>query len=248
MIRFLLLLVLLLGLAGDGDKDGRRGNAHYKSGNYEAAADAYYRGLAAYETGTPDAAYYGLQNNLGAALHQQGDFALARPAFARAMETAPSQADFARAAYNAGNNAFREEQAEAALDFYKKALLANPANADAKFNYEFVKRRQQQQQQQGQGENQDQQDGENQDENQQGENQQNQDQQNQEQQQEGQNQEPQEGEQPQNTEPQPQPETPDQLSRQQAERILQALENEEEQLLREVQKVKGRPRRVEKDW
>ncbi len=248
MIRFLLLLVLLLGLAGDGDKDGRRGNAHYKSGNYEAAADAYYRGLAAYETGTPDAAYYGLQNNLGAALHQQGDFALARPAFARAMETAPSQADFARAAYNAGNNAFREEQAEAALDFYKKALLADPANADAKFNYEFVKRRQQQQQQQGQGENQDQQDGENQDENQQGENQQNQDQQNQEQQQEGQNQEPQEGEQPQNAEPQPQPETPDQLSRQQAERILQALENEEEQLLREVQKVKGRPRRVEKDW
>ncbi len=248
MIRFLLLLVLLLGLAGDGDKDGRRGNAHYKSGNYEAAADAYYRGLAAYETGTPDAAYYGLQNNLGAALHQQGDFALARPAFARAMETAPSQADFARAAYNAGNNAFREEQAEAALDFYKKALLADPANADAKFNYEFVKRRQQQQQQQGQGENQDQQDGENQDENQQGENQQNQDQQNQEQQQEGQNQEPQEGEQPQNAEPQPQPETPDQLSRQQAERILQALENEEQQLLREVQKVKGRPRRVEKDW
>ncbi len=250
MIRFLLLLVLLLGLAGDGDKDGRRGNAHYKSGNYEAAADAYYRGLAAYETGTPDAAYYGLQNNLGAALHQQGDFALARPAFARAMETAPSQADFARAAYNAGNNTFREEQAEAALDFYKKALLADPANADAKFNYEFVKRRleQQQQQQQGQGENQDQQDGENQDENQQGENQQNQDQQNQEQQQEGQNQEPQEGEQPQNAEPQPQPETPDQLSRQQAERILQALENEEEQLLREVQKVKGRPRRVEKDW
>ncbi len=248
MIRFLLLLVLLLGLAGDGDKDGRRGNAHYKNGNYEAAADAYYRGLAAYETGTPDAAYYGLQNNLGAALHQQGDFALARPAFARAMETAPSQADFARAAYNAGNNAFREEQAEAALDFYKKALLADPANADAKFNYEFVKRRQQRQQQQGQGENQDQQDGENQDENQQGENQQNQDQQNQEQQQEGQNQEPQEGEQPQNAEPQPQPETPDQLSRQQAERILQALENEEEQLLREVQKVKGRPRRVEKDW
>ncbi len=248
MIRFLLLLVLLLGLAGDGDKDGRRGNAHYKNGNYEAAADAYYRGLAAYETGTPDAAYYGLQNNLGAALHQQGDFALARPAFARAMETAPSQADFARAAYNAGNNAFREEQAEAALDFYKKALLADPANADAKFNYEFVKRRQQQQQQQGQGENQDQQDGENQDENQQGENQQNQDQQNQEQQQEGQNQEPQEGEQPQNAEPQPQPETPDQLSRQQAERILQALENEEQQLLREVQKVKGRPRRVEKDW
>jgi hypothetical protein len=41
---------------------------------------------------------------------------------------------------------------------------------------------------------------------------------------------------------------PDQLSRAQAVRILQALQNEEEQLLREVQKIKGRPRRVEKDW
>jgi hypothetical protein len=40
----------------------------------------------------------------------------------------------------------------------------------------------------------------------------------------------------------------DQLTPQEAERILQALANEEEKLLREVQKVKGRPRRVEKDW
>jgi Ca-activated chloride channel family protein len=44
------------------------------------------------------------------------------------------------------------------------------------------------------------------------------------------------------------PEDPEELSREQALRILQALQNEEEQLLREVQKVKGRPRQVEKDW
>jgi len=40
----------------------------------------------------------------------------------------------------------------------------------------------------------------------------------------------------------------DRLSREEAERILQALANEEEQLLREVQKIQGRPRHVEKDW
>ena len=44
------------------------------------------------------------------------------------------------------------------------------------------------------------------------------------------------------------PEIPEELSRDEALRILQALQNEEEQLLREVQKVKGRPRQVEKDW
>lgn len=43
-------------------------------------------------------------------------------------------------------------------------------------------------------------------------------------------------------------ENSEELSRAQALRILQALQNEEEQLLREVQKVKGKARRVEKDW
>ena len=38
------------------------------------------------------------------------------------------------------------------------------------------------------------------------------------------------------------------LSRAQAERILEALEGQEKQLLREVQKRDARPRRVEKDW
>lgn len=38
------------------------------------------------------------------------------------------------------------------------------------------------------------------------------------------------------------------LSREQAERILQALEGQEKQLLREVQERDARPRRVEKDW
>jgi len=38
------------------------------------------------------------------------------------------------------------------------------------------------------------------------------------------------------------------LSRAQAERILDALESQEKQLLREVQKREARPRRVEKDW
>lgn len=38
------------------------------------------------------------------------------------------------------------------------------------------------------------------------------------------------------------------LSREQAERILQALEGQEKQLLREVQEREARPRRVEKDW
>jgi tetratricopeptide (TPR) repeat protein len=257
-IRLLLILALSLGFSEDGDKDGRRGNVLYENGQFENAADAYYAGLEAYAENETGATFYGLQNNLGAALNKQGQFDIARGAFAKAMENAPSQANFARSAYNAGNNEFQAQQLEAALENYKKALLADPTNADAKFNYEFAKRQleQQQQQEQQQGDSeQDQQEQDQQEQNQDGDQQQ-QDQEQQEQQ-EGEQEQEQNGDQQQDQQEQqeqdqqqqqPQPDDSEQLSRQQAERILQALENEEEELLREVQKVKGRPRRVEKDW
>ena len=241
---FLMLLLLLPQVApvtGDGTKQGQQGNALYNQEQYQGASDAYATGLASYQEDQIDGAYYGLQNNLGAALHKQEDFERAQVAFAKALETASTEADFARAAYNAGNNAFSSEESERALEHYKKALLADPSNLDAKFNYEFVKRKleeQQQDQQQQQGDDQQQNDEQNQDQQDQQNDQQNQDQQQQNQDQQQQN--------DQQQDQQPQPEQ--QLSRQQAERILQALENEEEQLLREVQKMKGRPRRVEKDW
>ena len=249
---FLLTLMLLLPqvFTGDGEAGGRQGNALYKQELYEEAADAYYGGLSTYQGDKPaDEIYYGLQNNLGAALHRQEDYEMAQSVFAKALESAPTQADYARAAYNAGNNAFRGEQAEAALEHYKNALLADPTNADAKYNYEFVKRQleEQQEQQQNQENNDEQNDEQNQDQQQQNQDQQqNEDQQNQDQQQQNQDQQNQDQQQQEQQQQQPQPDQ--QLSRQQAERILQALENEEEQLLREVQKMKGRPRRVEKDW
>jgi len=252
IVSLLLLLLLPQVFSGDPKKQGRQGNALYKQDQYQEAADAYSAGLATYQNGNEtDATFYGLQNNLGATLYRKQDFAQAQAAFGSAMEAASNEADYARAAYNAGNNAFNNEQAEAALDHYRNALLADPANADAKFNYEFVKRQLEQQQNQQQQNDQDQNQEQNEEEQQQ--DQQNQDQQqdqqnqDQQQQQEQQNQDQQQQEQQQEQQQQEQQQD-QQLSRQQAERILQALENEEEELLREVQKVKGRPRRVEKDW
>lgn len=54
---------------------------------------------------------------------------------------------------------------------------------------------------------------------------------------------------PQNAEPSEAPQRPtDTLTRTQAERILQALANQEEQLLRQLQKHGSSEQRVEKDW
>ena len=73
-IKTLLLILLLFLLNGDGKKEGRRGNALYQQEKYEEAAQVYQDGLARYEEPGPDATYAGLLNNLGAALHKQGDF------------------------------------------------------------------------------------------------------------------------------------------------------------------------------
>jgi tetratricopeptide (TPR) repeat protein len=101
-----------------------------------------------------------------------------------------------------GEIAFEKQQYEPAMQHFKQALKKNPGNADARYNYELLKKliqeqqEQQQQQQQQNQENQDQQDQQNED--QQNQDQQNQEQQNQEQQnkdnQEQQDQEQKEGE------------------------------------------------------
>lgn len=239
---------------GKAQKQGRDGNAHLQEERFEEAQSAYQRGLSIYENGrTADRTYYGLQQNLGMALFRQEDFTGAQRAFGEAIANAPTDLDAARAAYNAGNNAFNRQAAEEALMHYRDALLADPENEDAKFNYEFISRKLQDQQQDQESSDQ----GE--DEEQQQDQQQEQDQQNQEQQEQEQDeqQENQADQQSGDEEQQPQeeqqqeeqaPQNPQELTREQAERILEALKNEEEELLRQVQKVKGRPRRVAKDW
>lgn len=251
-IRIFLILLLLPFLAVDGDQEGRRGNKLYEEEQYQLAIEAYHRGLAELSEEAPRKLRYGLLNNLGAALLKSGDAQAAGEAFARALSAAPAPEDVARTSYNSGNTSYAAQDLEKALDHYRKSLLADPSNQDAKFNYEFVKRKlQEQQQQQQQGNQQGDQEDQQQDQ-QQGDQEQENGDQNQEQQQD----EPQEGDQQQDASPseeeqerqqQEQP-SPTELSEEQAQRILQALQNEEEQLLRQVQRPKSRPREVEKDW
>lgn len=152
------------------------------------------------------------------------------------------------------------EGLEDSLEHYKQSMLADPTNEDAKFNYEYVKRmledqeQNQDQQQQEDQNNQDQQNNEDQENQEQQDQQQNQDQEQQDQQQQDQQQQDQQQqeqeqqEQQQNQEQQQPPPDPNKLSKEEAERILQALQNEEEELLREVMKSQARPKKVEKDW
>lgn len=242
-----MLFVVLQAVApapgGDGSRQGRRGNALYRQEDYAGAAAAYRDGLAASEGRGPGFVRSGLFNNLGAALYRSEDYEAAAEAFRNAMGAAVADADFARAAYNAGNAAMRREDLQAAVDRYRQALLANPDDEDAKFNYEFARRRLDEQQRSRQQQNRPQEQQPDQ------ETPQDTGRQPPPQEQPDQEGQPEPGPQQQGQDqPQPRPPAPDALSREEAERILQALQNDEAQLLRQVQQMKTPPRRVEKDW
>lgn len=245
-ICYMLFATLLFG-PGDGKKKGRKGNALYAQEQYAEAADQYRLGVSAVSEAGPGPVYSGLLNNLGASLYRTGDTEQAGIAFSGAAQMANTPADLVRASYNAGNAAATGKQLEQALAHYRRALLSDPSNADAKFNYEFVKRQLDEQQQQDQ-----QQDKQNQDENKENEEQQDGDQKQENDQENQDEQQDQKDSEEQNQEQQEQQQQdqqdPTKMSQQEAERILDALQNEEEQLLRQVQKLKSRPRRVEKDW
>ena len=248
------------------NQHGRTGNDHLKQDQYEEAAAEYQEGLSSYQpTEETDQTYHGLQNNLGLTLHRQQNFEEAGRAFEEALVYAPNEDAEAMASFNAGNNAFSSEQLEQALEHYRKALMADPDNEDAKFNFEFVSRQlqeQQNQEQQSDGDDQEEQNEQQQDQEQneeedqddeqsenQNEPQQDQDdEQNNEQDEQQQNSDQNEQEQPEEQQEPSDEQREMPLTKEQAERILEALGNEEEQLLREVQKVEGRPRRVAKDW
>lgn len=269
MIRLLYILLAFSIIVNDGEKEGRRGNELYAQQQFDLAVGAYEAGLSSLSEGAPRLLRYGLLNNLGAALLKSGDVEAAEEAFATALRSASGTADVARTEYNAGNASYSSDNLEEALDHYRRSLLSDADNEDAKYNYELVKRQleQQQEQQQGGGQNDEQEQEESDQENDEGEQNQegdNQDegeqnQEQEEQQQQGSENEQQEdgGQDGQEAEPEqpdesgssdaPQPSVTD-LSEEQAERILQALQNEEEQLLRQVQRPKSRPRQVEKDW
>lgn len=242
-----------------GKRDGRRGNDLYGEEAYADAAAAYAGGLAILPDDAAPRLRYGLRNNLGAALLKSGNVEAARKTFGQAITEAGESGedmDLARTAYNAGNAAFAAQDLEGALAHYRRSLLRNPDNEDARFNYEFVKRQIEEQEQQEQQQQNQQESGDENGENDQNESRQDengeeapQNEQNEQQEQSGQN-EPEPGESPQEQAQEPQdPSSGEQpLSQAQAERILQALEQEESNLLRELQRAAAQPHRVEKDW
>jgi Ca-activated chloride channel family protein len=205
------------------------GNRLYKQKKYDEALKKYTEA----QLEAPDAPQ--LHYNLGNVFFKKGDWEKARDEYRRALASADPGLD-PRSVYNMGNTFFSQQQYKDAVSSYQRALKLNPSDADAKRNLELallrMKQQQQKQQQQG-NRKQDQKD---------------QKQQSPSQQQKANN-SGQEKQQEQQQQQAPSPKEKGGLSREEAERILNALqEDEKENLKKRLEQSKDEEQNVEKDW
>ena len=214
------------------------GNRLYEDGRYEEAHEQYLEALRQ----APDSTI--VPFNDGNALYRTEELARATESYRQAVESGDPAVE-AQAWYNLGNALYKQQQLEPALEAFKEALRRNPGDTDAKHNLEFVLEQLEQQQQQPDDQQeesdekqdqQDQQDGPSseQDEQQEQEQPSDQGQQDQPEDQDPQDQPQDEAEEPQPEDTEQQP-PPGALSREEAERLLQAIDEDPNQIQRQRQ-------------
>ncbi len=243
---FLLLSGVLLLAAQPERKLAREGNKLYEEKKY-ADAEASYKKALNVKNNMPEAIF-----NLGDAMYQQKRWDDAAAQFKLSATLAADSLQKAAAYHNLGNTLYGKEDYSGAVEAYKKALRIQPADKDTRYNLALAnaKLKQQQQNQQDQ-KNQDKQQDQKQD--QQDQNKQNQDKQNQDKQgdqkEDSKSQQQKDGDKEQEQKNK-QEQGQGKFSREQAERLLQALGKEEEKTQQKMQLQQAQPVDVKilKDW
>ena len=213
----------------------REGNRGYNKQRYEQAEVNYRKAL------ERDSGDFRGQYNLANDLYRQERYGEAASHYQQALAAQGiTDRQRARTLHNQGNSllkgALQSEQMEGlqqAINSYQEALKLDPKNDDTRYNLAYARRLLQQQQQQQQGGGQDQQNKDQQ------QDQKNQQQQNQQERQNQQQQDQQQQQQPQQ-----------EHRKQDAERMLDAVKNNERQALRDKDQSNKpvRMRKTDKDW
>ena len=246
MIFIILLLIVNVSFSQD------KGKTAYENGNYNDARLYYENILRSREN--DNAAKYGL----GVSAYKQNDIEGALSALKETTNT-DDKVLASKSYYNLANILRESGEMEESLEYYKKSIVLNPEDKDAKINYELLKQtlkqqqdQQQQDQQQQDQQQQDQQQQDQQQQDQQQQDQQQQDQQQQDQQQQDQQQQDQQQDQQQQDQQQQDQQQQDQQQselnkKKEAEAILNAL-RDKEKINQKFQIKKAASRKMEKDW
>lgn len=220
---------------GAGRRQIAEGNKHYAENKFDEANDKYRDA----EVANPESPI--VHFDIGDALYKKRKYEEALQAYQKTLQKSDDPQLQAQAYYNSGNTYFRLNKWQESLQSYQEALKLNPNDQDAKYNLEYVrakikenaKKQPQDQQQQKQ------------------QNQQQQDQQQKQPDPDQQQKEQQQPDQQKQNEAQPakqQKGDKDQMKKEDAARLLEALKNQEKEAQKQRQmKVQGRAR-VDKDW
>ncbi len=217
------ILVIILFLGWQPAAKNTRGNELYNQAKYDEALKAYEEALA--EDGENPALHY----NRGNALYRKEQYPTAVQSFTNALDGDPPLNG--QAWYNMGNGLYRMGRLEEAIGAYKEGLRIKSDDVDLKYNLEFVSRQLQERQNRQEGRNS--QDNREQPENEERDDPPDDQPPNQDEEQDGEQQRPpQEGE----------------LSREEAERLLNALNRDEQDIQKRLRRQKATRVNPEKDW
>jgi len=237
----------------------RKGNTQYETGNFVDAELNYKKAI------EKNAGLIEAQFNLGDALVKQERYEEALESFDIVSKSTDNIGMRANALHNKGNIKLSQQDLEGALESYKDALRLNPKDEETRYNYVYVKdlldqqKQEEEQNQENQDENkknqeekqenqdQDKENSENQDQENSKENENKEDESDQEQQDKGQT-DGEDGEEEKKGK-QPKPKE-NKLSPEEAQRLLDALNQQEEKVQDKLKKqmIKGAKVKIEKDW
>ncbi|MCH7818382.1 MAG: tetratricopeptide repeat protein [Candidatus Marinimicrobia bacterium] len=242
-IKYLTLLVLIATatpVLSQQSSDDPALNA-YRQGDYDKAIELYSELLA---KNTDDK---NIKFNLGGAFYKKGTLNSAKSGFEDALTLEAPKAK-SRAYYNLGNTLFKMNKPEKSLEAFKYAMKFDPEDEDAKFNYEFVKSMLEENKEKQEGEDEQEEENEDSEEEEESDEKQDQNEQNKdEQDSEQEKEDDQKSEQEKERDKQQQKEK--QKSQEEYQDILEALEQQEMQALKDYIKARTVKRRSpEKDW
>ena len=204
----------------------RNGNSSYQNNNFDKA-ELNYRKALVLNPKNKSANF-----NLGNTLYSQQKFQESQEYYEKSIDKNDDKFLRARAYHNMGNACFKSNQLEQAILAYENALKLNPSDMETKYNLAMAKK---QQKNKGGGKNDQKQDKKD-----------NQDKKD-DQKKSGGSGNPQEKPEEAKSEPKPDNKS---MSKEQAQRLLEALKNQEQntQNKMEAKKTKPEPKKGEKDW